>query len=393
MSTKISSFKRSDRRGYRYRKQINGRRYEKVFYGNKLRREEQYKQWVETLLNAHKDRSYDGSKTWHFFKEKFLTYMRTETDKTTGRLLYRPRTVAEYSYALDHFENFIKPHYINDITYKDVADFRRQSKETADAAHTDYYGANKDTGCLIRALEWGMREGIVPVINLDTLKKQFTTSKVVVSVLQPWQLEMIFKYSTPKMRVAAKMGYYAGLRPEEAYSLLLEKIDFNTGIVWLSPNEDDAKKGTSFWIVKRDKNRPVFFPEDLLADIKALKSPGPYVLMTDEKNPKPYNVDNFSKAWKSNLNHVNDMIIRYEADTPKISCTFKIFRKTHTTMMLKVGAKKEDAALYVGHADTQVTEEHYLETQTLKNKISAEQMEHLEKVKKYLKKLPKVVEK
>ncbi|MBR3603074.1 MAG: site-specific integrase [Elusimicrobiaceae bacterium] len=391
--SKISSYKKPGRRGHRYRKQINGRRYEKVFYGNKLQRDEQYKKWLEKLERDNKDRSYDGSKTWNYFKEQFLTYMRTETNKTTGRLLYRPRTIAEYTYALEHFEKLIKPHYINDLTYKDVADFRRQSKENADEAHTDYYGANKDNGCLIRALEWGMREGLVPVINLDTLKKQFTTSKVVVSVLQPWQLDMIFKYSTPNMRVAAKMGYYAGLRPEEAYSLLLEKIDFSTGIVWLSPNEDDSNRGTSFWIVKRDKNRPVFFPQDLLEDIKSLKSPGPYVLMTDEKNPRPYNVDNFSKAWKSNLKHVNDMIIRYEADTPKISCTYKIFRKTHTTMMLKVGAKEEDASLYVGHADTQVTEEHYLEAETLKSKLSAQQIAHLEKVKKYLKKLPKIVEK
>lgn len=393
MAKNIYSYQRMGRRGYRYRKQINGRCYEKTFYGNPLQREEQYKKWIEKLLNDHKDRSYDGSKTWNYFKERFLTYMRTEPNKSTGRLLYRPRTIAEYCYALDHFEKIAKPHYINDITYQDVAFFRRQSKENADKINKDYYGANKDTGCLIRALEWGMREGLVPFINLDTLKKQFATAKVVVSILQPWQLEMIFKYSTPNMRVAAKMGYYAGLRPEEAYSLLLDKIDFNTGIVWLSPNEEDTQKGTSFWIVKRDKDRPVFFPPDLLEDIKALKSPGPYVLMTNEKNPRPYNVDNFSKAWKNNLEHVNDMIIRYEADTPKISCTYKIFRKTHTTMMLKVGAKEEDASLYVGHADTQVTEEHYLEPQTLKNRISEQQIAHLEKVKKYLKKLPKIVEK
>lgn len=384
----ISSYKKPGRTGQRYRKQIGKRRYEKYFYGNKEQREEQYKKWVEKLVQDNKERLVDGSKTWNFFKEKFLTYLRTAKDKRSGLSLFRPRTVVEYSYALEHFQTLVKPHYLNDLTYEDVAAFRRENKAKADDAATDYYGVNKDMGCLIRALEWGMTEGYIPVISLDSLKKRLEVSKVVVSVLQPWQMDLILKYSNSNMRVAAKMGYYAGLRPEEAYNVLLSKIDFNTGLVWISANEADKHTGIAFWRVKRDKDRPVYFPPDLLADIKALHSPGPYVLMDNSKPPKPYNVNNFSKAWSQNLAHVNKMIIRNEADTPKIDCTYKIFRKTHTTMMLKVGAPEKDASVYVGHADTQVTEEHYLDPKVLKAQQEAKQMEHLEKVKKYLSKLP-----
>jgi len=383
-----SGFKRPGRTGQRYRKQIGKRRYEKFFYGNKQQREEQYSKWVEVLIAKHKARSWDGSKTWEFFKDRFLSYLRTATDKRTQRPLFRPRTVAEYKYALIHFEAALSPHYLNDLSYEAVAEFRRQNKAKADREQSDYYGVNKDTGCLIRALEWGMTEGYIPVINLDSLKKQFSTSKVVVSTLQPWQMDLILKYSNAKMRVAAKMGFYAGLRPEEAYSLLLGKIDFKTGIAWVSENAEDKEGGTTFWQVKRGKDRPVYFPPDLLEDILALNSPGPYVLMDNSVPPKPYNVNNFSKAWSQNLAHVNKMILKEEADTPQVACTYKIFRKTHTTMMLQVGAEEKAASLYVGHADTQVTEEHYLDPEVLKKRQEAKQLEHLEGLKKYLKKLP-----
>lgn len=391
MANKIHSFKRPKRNGYRYRKQINGRVYEKYFYGNKEQRETQYRIWAENLEKDHKSRSFDGSKTWAFFSGAFLTHLRTLKDKRSGRLAYRPRTIDEYKQALNHFKAYLKPHYVNDITFANVAEFRRLSKARADKNETDYYSTNKDTSCLIRALEWGMAEGFVPVINLSPLKKPLAVSKVVVSVLQPYQVALLIKYSSLKMKIAVKMGYYDGFRGEEVCNLLVKKIDAASGYVWISENKEDKSQGIHYWMPKADKERVVYFPPDLLDDIKQLAPQGPY-LITD-KNGNPYSDKNFSNAFKQNLKAVNRQILEHEPDTPLIECTFKILRKTHLTQMLKAGAKEKDASLYAGHADTQVTEEHYLDPAVLKNKAQAEKISHLEKVKKYVSKLPGTLKK
>lgn len=188
MPKRISSFKKKGRNGFRYRKQIGRRRYEKWFYGNKEQRDAQFKAWCQELEHNLKERAFDGSKTWAFFSGAFLTHLRTLKDKRSGRLAYRPRTIDEYKQALNHFKAYLKPHYVNDITFANVAEFRRLSKARADKNETDYYSTNKDTSCLIRALEWGMAEGFVPVINLSPLKKPLAVSKVVVSVLRPTRL-------------------------------------------------------------------------------------------------------------------------------------------------------------------------------------------------------------
>lgn len=272
-----------------------------------------------------------------------------------------------------------------------MAEFRRLSKARADKNETDYYSTNKDTACIIRALEWGMTEGLVPVFNLSPLKNPLAVSKVVVSVLQPYQVALLIKYSSLKMKIAIKMGYYDGLRGEEVCNLLLKKIDAKTGYVWISENKEDKNKGITYWMPKADKERVVYFPPDLLEDIKQLAPQGPY-LITD-KNGNPYSDKNFSNAFKQNLKAVNRQILEYEPNTPAIACTFKILRKTHLTQMLNVGAKEKDASLYAGHADTQVTEEHYLDPSILRQKAQAEKISNMEKVKKYVSKLPGTLKK
>lgn len=389
--TGMSSYKKPGRNGRRYRKQIGLRRYEKWFYGNKQECDAQFKLWCAWLENKLKDRPYDGSKTWDFFADAFLTHLRTLKDRRTNRPAYRPRTIDEYKQALQHFKTLAKPHYVNDITFADVAEFRRKIKTRADEKNTDFYSVNKNTACLIRAFEWGMAEGFVPVLNLDPLKKPFAVSKVVVSVLQPRQVALLLKYSSLKMRIAVKMGYYAGMRGEEVCNQLLNKIDPQNGSVWISENTADERLGIHYWMPKADKERVVFFPPDLLADIRQLAPAGPY-LLTD-RNGLPYTDKNFSNAFKQNLKTVNKEILRHEPDTAPIACTFKILRKTHLTQMLKAGAKEKEASLYAGHADTQVTEEHYLDPAVLKKQEQQEKIRHMEQVKKFVSKLPGTLKK
>lgn len=391
MAKTISSFKKEGRTGKRYRKQINGRRYEIFLRGNKEQREYAYKLWVEKLEKENKSRQFDGSKTWAYFASAFIKYMRSEKDAKTGKPIWRARTIQEYQYALDHFKSLIKPHFVKDLTFDDVAAFRRKKSAQAAQEGDDNYGVNKDMGCLLRAFDWGMTEGYIPFMDLTPLRNTpKRTSAPVVKVLSPWELSMLLKYSTPAMQVAVRMGLEGNLRPEEIYNFLVSKVDAKTGIAWVSKNEEDKSAGIRAWTVKRDKERPVFFTPATVQAILALK-PKTYIF-TNSKG-KPFDDSTFSKEWARNLKDVNDQIIRNEDNAPKIICTAKSLRKTHTTYMMRAGAKEEDVSLYVSHADKKTTERHYIEKETLRQAERQKRLAHLERMKEFVLKLPEMVKK
>lgn len=388
---KISSFKKKGRSGRRYRKQINNRRYEIFLRGNKEQQEYAYKQWVEQLEKENKARHFDGSKTWKFFASEFLKYMRTEKDKKTGRPVWRSRTIAEYNYALQHFETIVQPRYVKDLTFNDVALFRRSRVEEAQKQGDDNYGVNKDMGCLLRALDWGMVEGYIPYIDLTPIRHApKKTSAPIVRVLTPWELAMLYKYSSNQMRVAVRMGFEGNLRPEEMYNFLISKIDPTTGIGWVSENKEDKKRGIRAWTVKRDKERPVYFTPNTIADILSLRATT--YLLTNE-NGKPLDDMTFSKHWKKNLKKVNEQILRCEPKGHPIVCTYKSLRKTHTTYMIQAGANELDVSKYVSHADKKTTERHYIDKETLRQAEARARLAHLEQMKKFVAKLPNMVQK
>lgn len=391
MTNKISSFKQKGRNGYRYRKQINGRVYDKYFYGNKEQREHDYKLWVALLEKQNKSRRFDGSKTWTYFVSAFLHSLRIEKDIKTGKPTWRTRTIAEYGYALTHFEKIIHPHYVKDLTFEDVALFRRTRAEEAQRKGDDNYGVNKDMGCLLRALDWGMVEGYIPYIDLTPVRNMpAKTSAPIVRVLTPWELAMLFKYSSPQMRVATRMGLEGNLRPEEMYNFLISKLDPKTGIAWISHNDEDKRRGIRAWTVKRDKERPVYFTPATVADILSLGAKN--YLLTNEKG-KPLDDMTFSKHWNKNLKNVNEMILRKEPDGHKIICTYKSLRKTHTTYMLQAGADKKDVSKYVSHSELKTTERHYIDKEMLRKADAEARLAHLERMKKFVSMLPNMVKK
>lgn len=386
-----SSYKKPGRSGRRYRKQINGRRYEIFLHGNKEQRDAEYLLWVEKLEKENKSRRFDGSKTWDFFASSFLKFMRNEKDFKTGRNIWRSRTIIEYQYALDHFKNIIHPHFVQDLRPEDVAAFRRERAQEALTRGDDNYGVNKDMGCILRAFDWGMSEGYLPFMDLTPLRNTpKRTSAPIVKVLSPWELSMLLKYSFPAMRVATRMGFEGNLRPEEMYNFLITKIDVKSGIAWVSHNDENKKAGIRAWTVKRDKERPVFFTPDTIADILSLQ-PKTYILTNS--NGKPFDDSTFSKEWNRNLKHVNDEILRNEKDAPKIACTYKSLRKTHTTYMMQAGAKEEDVSLYVSHADKKTTERHYIDKETLRLVENQKRLKHLNLMKKFVLKLPQMIKK
>lgn len=390
MSSKISSFKRPGRKGYRYRYQINFKRYEKYFYGNKEQREHDYKLWIKELEAKHAVRKEDNSITWLSFQNMFLGFIRTEKDKTTGKPIYKSRTVEEYSYNLTDFYNTMHPHYVQDITYPLLAEYRRKLRQRADEKHTNYYGLNKKMGSILRAAKWGMAEGLVPVINVEPLEAPLNTGKVVVHTITPQEVGLLVKYSPLRWRVAIKIGFYAGVRPEEMIHLLTSKIDFNTGITKIWEHGADPKRGITPWAPKRDKRRLVLLPPDVLADIKEL---GARVYVITSEDGYPYNEKNFSNAFKANLEEVNKQILRHEPNTLPLQCTYKTLRKSCITALMDMGLEEKEASLGLGHADKKTSERHYINADTLAKQQEKEQRARLEKAKAFILKLPAALKK
>lgn len=387
---RISGQKRPGRTGQRYRKQINGRVYEKYFRGNKDQRERAYKEWVKFLQDKHLSRALDNSITYTDFKEKFLKYLRSAVDKGTGKPRFKGRTIEEYEYCLINFDKVMGLRYMGDMEYFTLAEYRRRLRAEADKEDANYYGVNKKMGCIIRALKWGMTEGFVPVINTAPLEKKLDTGKIVVHTIGPKEVSMLLKYSPLKWRVAIKIGYYTGMRPEEMINLLKSKINFQTGITKIYEHEADKKLGITAWSPKRDKRRLVLFPPDVLEDIKRL-NPKTYILLRN--NGKPYDDTNFSNAFGVNLKHVNSEIKRHEANVPPISCTYKTLRKSNITTLMDMGLDEKDASLGLGHADKKTSEKHYINADTLAKQKEREQLAQLEKVKEYIFKLPQTLQK
>ena len=385
---RISGFKRKGRNGQRYRKQINGRVYEKYFTGNKDQREQAYKKWVKQLQEKHAVRAADRSITYTEFKEKFLSYIRSAVDKGTGKPRFQERTIEEYEYCLINFDKVMNPRYMGDMEYFTLAEYRRRIRAAADKEDANYYGVNKKMGCIIRAFKWGMTEGYIPVINTTPLEKKLDTGKIIVRTLATREVSLLIKYSPRKWRVAIKIGYYAGLRPEEMINLLKCKINFQTGVTKIYEHDADVKHGITAWAPKRNKRRLVLLPPDVLAEIKLL-NPKTYILLRD--NGQPYDDTNFSNAFGANLKYVNNQIKRNEPNTAPIKCSYKTLRKSNITALMDMGVDEKDASLSLGHADKKTSEKHYINADTLAKQKEREQMAQLEKVKEYILKLPQTL--
>ena len=387
-SKRISCVGRIGRNGKRYRKQINGRVYDKWIAGNADQRERAYKEWVAELEKKHARSAVDNSITFLDFREKFVTYIRTLKDKNTGELRYSPRTVEEYRYHLAEFERVMKIRYAGNVDYAMLAEFRRKSRDAADKAKQNYYGVNKKMGSVTRALKWGMAEGLINVFNTAPLETKLDTGKVIVKTLTNSAVSLLVKYSSAKWSTAVKIGYYAGLRPEEMLNLLVSKIDFKTGITKIWEHAADQRRGIVAWAPKRDKRRLVLLPPDVLKDIKQLH-PKEYVLTN--KHGERYDLDNFGKAWNKNLKHVNRCILRNEPDTPPIRCTYKILRKSNITALMDMGLEEQDASLSLGHANKKTSEKHYINADTLLRQQEHAQLVQIQKIKKYILSLPKTI--
>ena len=165
--TGMSSFIPKGRTKRRYKFMYKRRLYQKSFEGTKKQCDEQFKLWKENKLKTLKDRPFDGSKTWSFFREAYLSYITNKTDKKTGRKYYKPRTIEEYGYAFNKFETLAKITYVNDLTLDIIRKVRAQLEEEASQKGCDNYGANKTLRCIYTALKWGIDRGIVPDISIS----------------------------------------------------------------------------------------------------------------------------------------------------------------------------------------------------------------------------------
>lgn len=380
--TGMSSFIPKGRTKRRYKFMYKRRLYQKSFEGTKKQCDEQFKLWKENKLKTLKDRPFDGSKTWSFFRAAYLSYIVNKTDKKTGRKYYKPRTIEEYGYAFNKFETLAKITYVNDLTLDIIRKVRAQLEEEASQKGCDNYGANKTLRCIYTALKWGIDRGIVPDISISALSL-LDVSEVEVSTFSTRQIELLLKYSSPKWRVAILLGFDSGCRPEEVYNMLIRDLDLKEGFGEIVHHEEDKKSGIREWYPKRDKERPIRLFPRFIKEMKALNPKGPYLLTN--RWGEPYNDDNFSKKFQKHIEAVNRKIASYEDDPVKIVGTFKMLRKNHVTNLQIEGASEDEAAASAGHSDKKVTKKNYTNAkdEALKRAKMSRQKEKLKEFDKF----------
>lgn len=386
--TGMSSFIPKGRNKRRYKFMYRRKLYQKSFEGNKKQCDEQFKLWKEHKLKTLKDRPTDGSKTWLFFREEFLSYIKNKIDKKTGRKFYRPRTIEEYIYAFNKFEKtsnskVVKLHYVNDLTLEIIRKVRKELEDEATQKGHDNYGANKTLRCIYTALKWGIDRGIVPDISVSALSL-LEVSEVQVRTFSVQEVELMLKYSSPKWRAAILLGFDGGCRPEEVYNLLISNLDLKEGFGEIVPHEEDTKLGIREWRPKVDKERPIRLTPRLIKEIKKLDLKGPYLITN--RWGEPYNDDNFSEKFRKHLESINRKIVDNEDEPIKIVGTFKMLRKNHVTNLQIEGATEDEAAQSAGHSDKKVTRKNYTDvrSEALKRAKMNQQKERLKEFDKYL---------
>lgn len=381
--TGLSSFIPKGRNKRRYKFMYKRQLYQKEFEGNKQQCDLQAKAWKEAKLKTLKDRPFDGSKTWAFFRGEFTSYIKNKVDKKTGRKYYRPRTIEEYGYAFNKFESLIKINYVNDLTIDIIRKARTLLEQEAASKGVDNYGANKTLRSIYTALKWGIDRGIIPDISINALSL-LDVSEVEVATFSTRQIELLLKYSPPKWRVAVLLGFDSGCRPEEVYNMLVRDLDLKEGFGEIVHHQEDKALGIREWYPKRDKERPIRLTPRLIKEIKTLRPQAQY-LITDRWG-EPYNDDNFSEKFRKHVEAVNRKIVDYEDNPIKIIGTFKMLRKNHVTNLQIEGATEQQAAASAGHSDSKVTKKNYTNTrdEALKKARMQQQKEKLKEFDKFL---------
>ncbi len=357
-----------------------GRKYYKYFDGTKKEALEQCRLWKDFSLSKLKTRPFDGSKTWTFFKQEFLTHLRTAKNKRTAAPLFRPRTIEEYVFSFNRVEALLKPHYLNDFDIAKLRQLRNLLEAEAVKKQTDNYGANKVLRCLKVALSWGIDKGYVPDMSINVISL-LETQEVIVNTFTTLEIDLFLKYAEPKWRIALLFGADCGCRPEEVYNMLISKIDLKEGFAEISPNKET--KNTSAWTPKRGKSRPIRLSPRLCAELKNFKPAGQYIIT--DKYGQQYGDKTFSSGFKAYLKIVNRAIVENEQEPIKINGSFKLLRKTYATNLQAAGATAEQVALALGHADTAVTKKNYTDAQnkTLQQKLLQEAKQNLLSLDKF----------
>ena len=368
---------------YRGKAIVDKHEFVKYFDGNKKDAEAQCKGWKEKLVADLKDR-YDGAKSWLFFKMEFLGWLKK--NKSRYNTSFQPRTIQEHTSSLKKVEKILRPRFMPDINVGELGKLKTALEKEALAKNVGFHGANKVLVNFKTALAWGIERGYVPDMSLNVVKL-LSVPRVVVKIFTPRMISLMLKYSNTKWRVAILLGFDSGCRPEEVYSMLVSKLDLENGFAWISPNVENKALGITAWNPKAGKTRQIRLTQRTIEEIKKLNPKGPY-LITNQRN-EPFTEFNFSNTFKKHLQGINNRIKADKENGPEpihISGTFKLLRKSYCTTRQGEGADLEDVSDSMGHADSQVTQEHYTSAEyaVLKEKQIQQERARLKELDKYI---------
>lgn len=224
-----------------------------------------------------------GNVTWSAFKDKFFNWARANKSDKTVR---RDRTSIEY---LEEFNPNIKE--LSDITPPLMEDFKtwliNMSADYKAKKKTPYkkgYIGPETINRTLASIKAMMRKAedwnLIATQKWRTIKK-IKTAKGRIEFFTPEEVGILMAHTSqmgkerpidkrPPWLTVTYLGTRAGLRRAEIHNLLWADIDFDRGILSVTPKKD--------WHPKDYECRDIPMPDDLFKNLKELPKRGPYVI-------------------------------------------------------------------------------------------------------------------
>lgn len=289
-----------------------------------------------------------GNVTWSAFKNKFLEWAKANK---------KPKTVHRDILTMEYLEEFCSPKELAEITPALLDDFKtwlinrsERTKPKGRKKHAKERGVMGADGVnrtlssakafMHKAEDWNL---IAPQ-KWNTIKK-IKTAKGRIEFFTPEEVGILMDHTSkldtyrptnkrPPWLTVTYLGARAGLRRAEIQNLTWKDIDFNRGVLSVTPKKD--------WSPKDYECRDIPMPDDLFKHLKELPKSGPYVIY-----------DKYGDRLS-----LNSYTAYYGREVRKCGLTGNVHKLRHTyaSHLVQNGVDLYTVSKLLGHSSIKTTE-------------------------------------
>lgn len=288
-----------------------------------------------------------GKITWSVFKEKFFTWARANKSPKTIR---RDKTTMEYMEEFypaltDLFD--ITPQFLEDFKIwliNKAADYKSDRKTPYKKGDMGPETINRTLSSakafMRKAEDWNLIDS-----QKWNIVKKIKTPKGRVEFFTPEEIGILMAHTAdmgkerpinkrPPWITITYLGVRAGLRRAEIHNLTWKDINFERGILSVTPKKD--------WHPKDYECRDIPMPADLAQHLRALPKRGPYVIY--DKYGDRLSIDSYTAYYGSEVKKCG------------LSGNVHKLRHTYASHLVQNGVDLYTVSKLMGHSSIKTTE-------------------------------------